>query len=260
MYIWDESIASRGAQEVTSCLLYHLKHFIPSDTEQIKLYSDACGGQNKNIKTTLMLKKCLDDWPHKELKSIEQRFYLSGHSYNSCDRCFGMIENQKRRTENILIPQHWINLIAQAKKNEPKFTVIKMERGDFFSSERLENSITNRKTTTNGEKVNWLDFRKIINSRANPFELTIEKYSEPPLPPVHISLRKRSKQSQKTDSFSNFNLTPLYTKSRPIKIQKYSDLMKLLEYIPEQFWSFYQGLQTDDEKRSKKLVYSSDEE
>lgn len=264
MYIWNESIASRGAQEVTSCLLKHFQNFVPSETKLIILNSDSCGGQNRNIKTTLMLKKCMDAWPHSALTSIEQRFFLSGHSYNSCDRCFGVIEKQKKRTEQILIPQHWINLIAQAKKNEPKFTVVRMEREDFFSSKNLESAITNRKKAKNGEKVNWFTIQKIINYRSNPFDMTFEKYSEPPLPPVHISIRKRGQQGKSTNSFSRLKLHSLYTKSRPIKREKYKDLMKLLEYISEEFWPFYQKLECcDDEpkkKRTKTLVYSSDEE
>lgn len=80
-----------------------------------------------------MMKKILESWPHNELQSIEQRFFVSGHSYNSCDRCFGVIEKQKRITEMIYVPQHWVNIIAQAKKKEPKFNVIEMKREDFLS-------------------------------------------------------------------------------------------------------------------------------
>lgn len=57
MYFWNESIASHGSQEISSCLKKHFDHFIPQDTEKIILYSDACGGQNRNIKTTVMIKK-----------------------------------------------------------------------------------------------------------------------------------------------------------------------------------------------------------
>nr|CAI5835143.1 unnamed protein product [Callosobruchus analis] len=48
MYTWDESIASRGAQEVGSCILHYIKFFVK--TEKLVMYSDQCGGQNRNIK------------------------------------------------------------------------------------------------------------------------------------------------------------------------------------------------------------------
>lgn len=244
--VYDEK---RGAQEITSCLLKHFRDFVPPEATNIILYSDSCGGQNRNIKTTLMLKKCMDSWPYSALTSIEQRFFMSGHSYNSCDRCFGLIELQKRITERIMIPQHWIDLIAQAKKNEPKFTVVQMKKKDFFSSGQLEIAITNRKIAKNGEKVNWLHIQKIINHRSKSFDITIGRYGNPPSPYVDISLHKRGHRSQLISSLSRFKFTPLYTESRPIKREKYNDLMKLLQFIPEEFWSFYQRLKCNDEPK-----------
>lgn len=262
MYIWNETIASRGAQEISSCLLKHFENYVPPETEEIILYSDACPGQNRNIKTTLMLKKCLDSWAYTALKSIEQRFFVSGHSYNSCDRCFGLIERQKKVTESIFTPDHWINLIIQAKKNEPKFTVIKMTKNDFYSSKQIESAVTNRKTTINGEKANWLNMQKIINSRTNPFEITIERYNISS--PIQISLRKRDRAGQFRSSLIDYDFIPLYTECRPINRKKYEDLMKLLQYVPPEYQSFYRELRTEDEIRQKKkrtfLIDSSDDE
>lgn len=42
-YFWNESIASRGSQEISSCLKKHFENFVPKDTVKIILYSDACG-------------------------------------------------------------------------------------------------------------------------------------------------------------------------------------------------------------------------
>lgn len=100
-YFWNESISSLGFQEISSCLKKHFENFVPKDAEKIILYSDACGGQNRNMRTTLMIKKMLSSWPYDQLESIKQRFFVSRHSYNSCDRCFGIIEKQKRNTEMI---------------------------------------------------------------------------------------------------------------------------------------------------------------
>lgn len=61
MYVWYESIGSKGSQEIASCLYRYFIDYVPQDTQNIILYSDSCGGQNRNIKMTLMLKKFLDD-------------------------------------------------------------------------------------------------------------------------------------------------------------------------------------------------------
>lgn len=49
-------MAGKGAQEVGSCLLKYLGTHISDDVEELILWSDSCGGQNRNIKIVLMLK------------------------------------------------------------------------------------------------------------------------------------------------------------------------------------------------------------
>lgn len=243
MYFWNESIASRGSQEVSSCLKKHFELFVPTDTEKVILYSDACGGQNRSIKTTLMVKKLLNSWPHSELTSIEQRFFISGHSYNSCDRCFGVIERQKRITEIIYTPEHWIHIIEQAKKEEPKFQVIKMNGSDFFSCKQLESIITNRKTSLTKDKVEWLKIRKIVNHRSKPFNITV--YGDEMKDSIEVSLRKKGKKNNSL-TFENASFEPLYTENRKIAQKKYMDLQKLLEFVPSQFHSFYATLKCEE--------------
>lgn len=257
MYVYNESIASRGSQEVASCLFKHFMKFVPSDTQKIILRSDACSGQNRNIKMSLMLKKFLCMWNHVELTSIEQHFYVSGHSYNSCDRSFALIEKQKQTTESIYIPDHWINIIKQAKKTDPKFVVIEMTKNDFYSSEPLEQLVTNRKKTTTGEKINWLNVQKIIYERYSPFMLDFINYGSNST--ITISLQKRGT----SDDFAMTNLPILFPQSRKIAYPKYKDLQKLLKYIPEKFRNFYRSLEHDQNNSIKDFALadrqSSDE-
>ena len=48
MYMLHEGIASRGSQEIASCLCQHLKTN-GSTAKHLIAFSDACGGQNRNI-------------------------------------------------------------------------------------------------------------------------------------------------------------------------------------------------------------------
>lgn len=50
MYFWNESVASRGAQEIGSSLMKHFEKYVPANTQMIILRSDTCSGQNRNIK------------------------------------------------------------------------------------------------------------------------------------------------------------------------------------------------------------------
>lgn len=99
MYIWSENESRRGGQEVGSCLLKHFNSHLPENTIDIILYSDSCGGQNRNIKLTLLLMKFLSS--HAAIESITQKFLVPGHSYNSCDRSFSIIEKAKKFEENL---------------------------------------------------------------------------------------------------------------------------------------------------------------
>src|SRR5437870_911128 len=47
MFMWDETTASRGSQEISSCLLSYCRK-LPDDVSHLTAYSDCCGGQNRN--------------------------------------------------------------------------------------------------------------------------------------------------------------------------------------------------------------------
>lgn len=258
MYVWNESVASRGSQEIASCLYKHLFKYVPKDTRKIILLSDSCGGQNRNIKMSMMLKNFLSIWQHPELKSIQQHFYVSGHSYNSCDSSFSTIEKQKRSTQDIFSVEHWINVIRQAKKKEPKFVVTQMTKTDFFSSESLEKLIVNRKKTISGEKINWFRFQKIIYERENQFLLKSVDYGNGDAVQT-ISLAKRG-----SNNVLRKKLNYLYPDGRPISKKKYDDLQQLSKNIPEQYRSFYRLLRYVDNSSIKDHglapFHSSDEE
>lgn len=125
MYVWNESVASRGGQEIGSCLIDHLKNHLDESVENLILYSDSCGGQNRNIKVTLLLKHFLAS---SHLSSITQKFFVSGHSYNSCDRCFSIIEKAKKLIDVVATPDDWLKIIKDSKQKQPVFVVKKMKK------------------------------------------------------------------------------------------------------------------------------------
>lgn len=48
-YVWDETQASRGSQEISSCLIKYFDTLCCRGKSHIIIYSDTCGGQNRNI-------------------------------------------------------------------------------------------------------------------------------------------------------------------------------------------------------------------
>jgi len=55
-YLWNETQASRGGQEIASCIYKYIydKTDQFNDIKEIIFYSDCCPGQNRNIYMTTM--------------------------------------------------------------------------------------------------------------------------------------------------------------------------------------------------------------
>jgi hypothetical protein len=112
MNVWSKNIASRGAQEIGSCLLKHIGNFISPQVHHLLLYSDSCGGQNRYIKMSLYLSHVLQRYP--TLQIIDQKFFVPLYSFNRCDQDFAVIEKAKRFNPDIFIPSQWVEIIKKA--------------------------------------------------------------------------------------------------------------------------------------------------
>uniref|UniRef100_H3H7Q0 DUF7869 domain-containing protein n=1 Tax=Phytophthora ramorum TaxID=164328 RepID=H3H7Q0_PHYRM len=86
-YIYDETVAGKGTDEVNS-LLHHFIHKIvlPGGHRKLTIYADNCGGQNKN---NYVLKALLALAHMGDLETVELKFFVKGHTKNAVDRGFG---------------------------------------------------------------------------------------------------------------------------------------------------------------------------
>lgn len=152
MYVWNESIASNGSQEIASCLYKHFFKYVPIDTRKITLFCDPSAGQNRNLEISLMLKKYIT---LRENLSIEQHFFDPRHSTNSCNRTFSTMTN-KLKTGGIFVPDQLTNLMQQS-----KFSVVQMSTKDFYSCQPLKALLSSCEETEDGEKIEWNTFQLI---------------------------------------------------------------------------------------------------
>jgi len=67
MLMWPEGTASRGSQEVGSCLMKYCKS-LPDQITHLTAYSDNCAGQNKNFNLVLF-------WNHMLKQLITNMLY-----------------------------------------------------------------------------------------------------------------------------------------------------------------------------------------
>ena len=154
-HVWNKGEAGRGAQEVGFCLRKHIENNITNEVENIIL-EWFFGGQNMNIKITLLLNSALDKSPH--LKTIRLRFLVSGHTFLPNDNNFRDLECINKKQNKIFSPEDYIQIMKDCRKKGP-IVVYRMKKEDFISTKKLEKEIVNRKKTCSGKAINWLHIR-----------------------------------------------------------------------------------------------------
>lgn len=236
MHLWDETIASRGSQEVASCLFKHINenctHF-----KQIVMYSDACTGQNRNIKLALVLLRLVQD-KNNSIQIIDHKFMTSGHSFLPNDADFGVIE-MKAKKKVQYGPSDWYNIISSAKNKKP-FVVTKMNQNDFFSTKNMENYITQRKKNTEGHSVNWLKIQWLRYNIDHPHSIFYKESLEDAEDFKTFSIKPARKG--KPAFITNIGMPKLYTQLRPVTEAKKKDMMDLLPYIPPLYHQYFLNL------------------
>lgn len=171
-YIWLEGVAGRGAQEVGSCLFRHIMEDADmAACKNLILWSDSCGGQNRNIKMVLMLMAMLE--VHPTLEKITLRFLTSGHSFLPNDTDFGDIECALKLQQRLYTADDYINIMKSCKKKNP-LVVHKMEKEHFFGTANVEKNIVNRKVDVSNSKINWLKFKEIEVRKDRPFTIFVK--------------------------------------------------------------------------------------
>ena len=69
-------------------MVYDYLNSVPSHYTELRVFSDNCGGQNKNYVLSRFLMADITDM--KKFEKIEQFFFVRGHSFLPCDRDFGI--------------------------------------------------------------------------------------------------------------------------------------------------------------------------
>ena len=234
MYIRNETEGKRGSAEIASCLKHYFDHFIENTVKKIRMFSDNCSGQNKNINVVLT---CLQQIHSGKFTNIEHYFMIPGHSYMPCDRDFGNI-TQKLIGVEVFSTPNYIEIIRASRKTRP-FITVNMNRNLFFDIELLQKKITNR-TKTLGTfskgKVFLFDEKYKQGFSIKPSFTGTE--------PVKVNLQKGRKQTYDANMFnlSTQDLPQKYVTPIKLDLNKLKDLQDLLEFIPSHHRGFMNDL------------------
>lgn len=234
-FLWKEGVAGRGAQEVGSCLKKFVEVHLKKGVEELILWSDSCGGQNRNIKIVLMLKTIL--MQHPTLTKIYLKYLESGHSFLPNDTDFGQIERALNMQVRIYTLKDFMSIIGGCKKQN-KFVINLMEPDDFYSTEDIEKQISNRKVTIDKEKVSWLKTKIIYLEKSKPNSIFFcESHSpeENQFKEIDISKSTRGKKIP----IDPQRLKLHYPEGKPISKKKWDDIKTLLKFLPKDAIEFY---------------------
>ena len=133
-FVWVEGIAGRGAQEVGSCLKKYIENNVKKGVTELVLWADSCGGQNRNIKPTLMLKAIVEN--HIILTSVSLRFLIPGHTFLLNGADFSDVEQALKMQQRMYLPEDYINVMRTCRRKN-FFVVTLMEISDFVVTIKL---------------------------------------------------------------------------------------------------------------------------
>lgn len=110
-YLWHEGIARKGSAEIASALMLCIGDLVDQGYQDVRLYSDNCGGQNKNR----MLFSMYAHVAALHGIKITHRFLVAGHTHMDADTIHARIENATDRKE-VWDFEGWVQAIEGAKE------------------------------------------------------------------------------------------------------------------------------------------------
>lgn len=229
--LWKENEASKGTQEVGSCLTKYINN-IARPVKRLILWADSCGGQNRSIRLVLILILVLQK--HATLQTISLRYLESGHTFLPNDSDFGDFECALKKKERIYTDEAYMKIMKKCRINN-KFEVNRMSSEDFFSVKKMEALITNRKKDINKQKINWMGTHEILLDKLHPTIIKMRRKLDDDFQSVDIA------KANGTD-FKCVELDQLWPNGRPLSQAKLDDLKELLQLVPKKYKHFYSFL------------------
>nr|CAH7713898.1 unnamed protein product [Callosobruchus chinensis] len=221
MFLWAEPTAKRGSDEIASILLKYLtgKSALKED---LVVFTDNCGGQNKNwVVMSLWLQLVRE----KYFKLIEHRFLISGQTHLASDRDFAIIEKHKKYVKQVYCPDDWVDIIRKSNRKKTFKTVL-MEQQDFYAFDSI--SITKRNVTINKQSVRFNQVRCFKFDSNHPNSMFIKHTLNGEF--IEVNVGKRC--SRLADQQTLKDLKREYKGPITLNDKKIGDLKKLMKYIP----------------------------
>lgn len=215
-YVWTENEYAKGCNQIASALHHRLCSYNLEEVSLIRLFSDGCGGQNKNKGMLGMLSHWLLLEAPKNIKQIEIWFPIVGHSFLPPDRVFGKLEREFKKKSVIESPQEYINVIKEYA------TVIYLGQG--FPVENWKSYSDNILKQPGQWNFQFQKAKKITIMRSHTNKTIIVQGE----PLYNINTTEPKSICRKGKNFQNNANIDLIEKGTKIKEAKLKDIKKLL--------------------------------
>lgn len=236
-YIWDETEGRKGSCEIGTCLIRYIKS-LPQDVRHLILYSDTCGGQNRNKFVAAALHYVVRHFDNIEV--IDQKFLVSGHSHMECDSVHSAIEKAKKKLQ-IFIPEMWYPVIQGARSSSNPYTLDVLEHGDFYDLKQVAfSTLRNTKVDTEGKQVSWLKIVWIRYVKSEDDTIFFKYKMSEDFKQLKIKGNSRRKKS----SAEFQELPKCYEARQAISEAKKRDLLDLchMGIVPKKHHHYYQTI------------------
>ena len=240
-YMWHEGIGGRGSDEMASCVYDYIQS-LPECTEHVYLFSDTCGGQNRNIQMSAALLRACQALAN--IQTITQYMTESGHSQMECNSVHSTIERACRNID-AFTPLEYYTIVRTARRSQP-YAVKVMTVCDFKNMKALVSTyVKNRSKFIDGSAVNWMKTKVLSYKKDAPGVIEMSYDYDGPVNELLVT-QAQGRRSRHPPTVINMeaDLDPLRTKPPAISKAKYNDLISLCDSlaIPRKHHHFYQSL------------------
>lgn len=225
MCLWTEDIGGRGSSEICSCLYQYLtKEVNDPQKKKLILWSDNCGGQNKNQYIIAMYLVLL---ANNVFSEIIHRFPVKRHTFLSCDRDFAVIEKRKKvcKADTLM---DVVQIITNASQSNP-FTCMVVE--EFYDFKTIAHNMLSTKkfgiSTVSQLRLTADDFGKVMVAKGS---------SEIAAWGTGIDVLQKGVT---LENFRNIQLLPKRTHFG-IPEKKRADIKKMLPYLKPEAKTYFE--------------------
>ncbi|CAH0550293.1 unnamed protein product [Brassicogethes aeneus] len=216
---WDECSSGRGSSEIATAVIMILKKYDEEKyVSSAQLFSDGCGGQNKNsIMATALLYTVLQS---KHLAEISLRFFSPNHGQSEGDSAHSAITHAIKKAGDLFTPSQLVPVFRLARQNNT-YKVYQLNYDDFLDYKKLSEDlrIKSIKKDDAGNEFKWSDIFEFFVKKENPDKIFFKT--------SHVDKQYRSMSLKRENKLHFLTIKKLNKKQRSISMLKYENLISL---------------------------------